>query len=882
MTPKKSPILQYVCLTLLFALAASYQVRALMYAFPNYFHLNAVQFPFELTYSKGHPLLTFVSESARQAGGAGLRDGDELLSVNGRRVTGLAVFGETMRRSKPGDEITVAILRPGEAAPRKITLQLKQASAPPLSLAAASLFAIKLAVPILCILLGFWVVAVRPRDPSAWSLCLIMTFFSTFFSAGVESWGAVVRDIAQAYRMAVDNSWPIFMLLFGLYFPEPLAGKNPLWWKWARRSVIGLLILFCALNVIASVGQLEDFAAVASLTSGLEHLGGLEFLLSFTAIGAFFALIAIKLKKAVAQDAKRRLRLLYTGSTISLAPACILFVTQAIRGADLEQIFPEWILLSGLSLMLLFPITLAYVIVVHRAMDVRVVIREGLQYALARGGIRVLQGILTGAILFVGIYYTRSHHLSLANEITAVALLLVAILRLRSAADLVRAWIDRRFFRDAYQAEQILEVLSEEVRTIVEKRPLLERVATRIAESLHVPRVAVLLEDNGWYRPAFALGYSSPLETDLPDSSATVRHLKREAMPERIFLNDEKSWVNSPGVAVEEREKLATLHSQLLVPLTVKEKLLGIISLGEKRAEAPYSGSDIRVLKSVAAQAALALSNAALTSAIADEIARREKLNREIEIAREVQERLFPQHLPEIEGLDYFGRCRTALGVGGDYYDFLALPGGKLGIALGDVSGKGIAAALTMASLEASLRAEAMRAGNDVAGLVTRVNRMLYDASTEDRYATFFYAQYEPTTRRLTYVNAGHCPPMLLRNASKPHRQDSSISSDGGRFIERLDKAGGTVVGLLPDCDYEQADVTLNTGDLLVIYSDGFSEAMSPKLEEWGEQRLLAAVASCDGLPANDCVAKIMQAADAFAAGAPQSDDMTLVVLRIL
>ena len=337
-----------------------------------------------------------------------------------------------------------------------------------------------------------------------------------------------------------------------------------------------------------------------------------------------------------------------------------------------------------------------------------------------------------------------------------------------------------------------------------------------------------------------------------------------------MYFDDEKSWVNTSAMSEDERRNLASLRPQLLLPLMAKQNLLGIISLGEKRSEAPYSSTDIRLLKSVATQTALALSNAELTSAIAVEIGRREKLNREIEIAREVQERLFPQRLPEIAGLDYFGFCRTALGVGGDYYDFLALPDGKLGVALGDVSGKGIAAALTMASLQASLRADAMRAGNDLAGLITRVNGMLYDASTEDRYATLFYAQYDPATHLLSYVNAGHCPPILLRRGDK------------NGAVERLDQAGGTVVGLLPECAYEQAEVSLSPGDLLVIYTDGFSEAMSPNLTEWGEERLIHAIAACVGLPAKDSITKIMQAADAFASGAPQSDDMTLVILRVL
>ena len=869
MRKKQPPILQYVCPALLFALAAAYQIHSAMYAFPNYFHLQAAAYPFVPDYQKGRPVLEFVTKSAWQAG---VQNNDILLAVNGRPLTGLAVFGEAIRKAKPGDTLAVQVVRPGETAPRSASIQLGQATAPPFSLPAASLLALKLVVPTFCILLGFWVAAMRPRDPSAWCLFLIMLFFSVFYSAGVESWGPVVRDVAEGYRVAVSNTWPIFMLLFGVFFPEPFPGKDPAWWRWAKRIVITFLIVTCVMNVIVRLGQFENYASVASLSAALDRLSTVDFLLKFAAIGSFFICISVKMRQAVTPDAKRRLRLLYTGCSLAMAPACILFVTQAIKGGQLEQIFPEWFVLSALSLMLLFPITLAYVIVVHRAMDVRVVIRQGLQYALATGGIRVLQIILTAAVLITGVTFARSHNLSPAREMTTIALLILAVSWLRKGADRLRKWTDRRFFRDAYNAEQILEALSDEVRSIVEKRPLLERVATRIAESLHIPRVAVLLEESGFYRPAFTLGFPATFVADLPDSGATVRRLKREAGPERVYFDDKKSWVNDSALPEDERRNLASLQPQLLLPLMAKQNLLGIISLGEKRSEAPYSSTDVRLLKSVATQTALALSNAELTSAIAIEVSRREKLNREIEIAREVQERLFPQHLPEIAGLDYFGRCRTALGVGGDYYDFLALPDGKLGVALGDVSGKGIAAALTMASLQASLRADAMRAGNDIAGLITRVNAMLYDASAEDRYATLFYAQYDPATHRLSYVNAGHCPPILLRGAARNGPKNGTV--------DRLDKAGGTVVGLLPECTYEQTEVCLTPGDLLVIYTDGFSEAMSPNLEEWGENRLIGAVSACNCLPAKDSITKIMQAADAFASGAPQNDDMTLVILR--
>jgi phosphoserine phosphatase RsbU/P len=553
---------------------------------------------------------------------------------------------------------------------------------------------------------------------------------------------------------------------------------------------------------------------------------------------------------------------------VALTPTFLLIVLNgALGGGEIEQRFPEWLVLSCLVLILLFPVTLAYVIVVQRALDVRVVIRQGLQYALARGTVRILRSGLTIGLIWAAVYLLQHSRTSSPVFYIIIAISAALGIGLRHVGDWLRAWTDRRFFRDAYNAEQVLAGLSDEVRSIVETRPLLERVATRIAESLHVRRIAVLLQQDGYYRPAYALGYAGLPQADLPVASATIERLRRDSEPARVYLDDEQSWVNS-SLTDEERSNLAALDPQLLLPLAVKDKLLGIVSLGQKRSEEPYSGSDLRLLKSVATQTGLALANAELTTAIADEVARREKMNRELEIAREVQERLFPQKRPEVAGLDYGGKCRTALGVGGDYYDFLALPGGKLGVALGDVAGKGIAAALMMASLEASLRAEAARAGNDLAGMIARVNQMVFDASAEDRYATLFYAQYDPAARAITYVNAGHNAPMLFRG------------SRSGECVERLDKAGGPVVGLMPDCTYGQAQISLHPGDALVIYSDGISEAMNRSLEEFGEKRLIAVAGEASTIPAAQVIARIMVAADEFAAGAPQHDDMTLVVLR--
>lgn len=267
-----------------------------------------------------------------------------------------------------------------------------------------------------------------------------------------------------------------------------------------------------------------------------------------------------------------------------------------------------------------------------------------------------------------------------------------------------------------------------------------------------------------------------------------------------------------------------------------------------------------------AAQTALAQEVARLTTAIGRETAQRERLNRELEIAREVQEYLFPQQLPSVPGLDYFGQCRPAREVGGDYYDFLELPEGRLGIAVGDVSGKGVGAALMMASLEASLRALASVV-DDPAELMDRVNSLVCQASAANRYATLFYAQYDPASRRLSYVNAGHNPPIVLRNCA------------GSCQVLRLE-TGGPVIGLLPH-RYQRGLFSHEVGDLVVLFTDGVSESMNGRSEEWGEDRLIEFVKTSHGLSASGAVSRILAAAEAFAAGAAQHDDMTLVVLRV-
>jgi sigma-B regulation protein RsbU (phosphoserine phosphatase) len=443
-------------------------------------------------------------------------------------------------------------------------------------------------------------------------------------------------------------------------------------------------------------------------------------------------------------------------------------------------------------------------------------------------------------------------------ELTSVGVGLL-VLRKR-AASRASQWVDRRFFRESYDAEKVLTELAAQVGRYVQIQPLLETVAVRISNTLHTPDMVILIQEGSSFVARYSTRAGQPMNIDAAGNIANTLREHNDAL--EIYFDKPPLWLRS--LTAEELQTLDFMRTQVLLPLCASDRLTGMMSLGPKLSEEPYTDTDIRLLKAIASQMGLAIENSRLVASLAAEAAAREIANRELEIAREVQERLFPQNDPSIAGLDCAGYCRPARGVGGDYYDFLKLDDGRLGIAIGDVSGKGIAAALLMASLQASLRGQAAAGVHDLSSLMHNVNKLVYEASTSNRYATFFYGEYAALTRRFSFVNAGHNPPLILR---------------GGEVL-RLE-ADGPVVGLLPGARYGQSECTLQAGDIFIAFTDGISEALNEREEEWEEERFIAAARACQGMSAKEMIRAIFRAADDFTGSAKQYDDMTLLVMKL-
>lgn len=800
---------------------------------------------------------------------AGIKQGDRIDRFNGRDLAaGEAVLDEELSRMRGGEPVILTMSRASPDGGREsfeatvIPIEIKRDFAFYTGFIGGFIFVYVL--PTLCILLAFWVLFVRPADPLAWILLFVLLGLSAL-SLEMHWEGTTVTG---AYQKIFFAGWALGMLLFGIYFPERwvLDEKFP-WIKWLLIVPLSFQLFLTLVGLLRVNTGIDLFRFIAPLANAYGVFG---FFVNMIAIGLFFAALGYKSGTTKNPDAKRRLRVMLYGTSLAITPSFLLVLYRIItqKEGSFFEIVPFWIGLTALLLMLLFPLTMAYVIVVYRAMDVSVVVRQGLQYGLAQGGVRVLQFLLLIGIGLVVFWSINNYGFNLSAQIAFIVGGVALVPLAEMAAKPLRLWIDRRFFREAYNAEQILTELSDDVRTMVETKPLLETVAGKISESLHVPQVTLLLKNGTNFVPAYALGFDTQPAVSLDDDSRAMRKLRNH---KHILLYEDMTEVTSvPTVSLDEREQLRELNSQILLPVSAKNELSGIISLSPKRSEEPYTASDLRLLRSVATQTGFALENSRLTEAVAKEAAQKERLNAELEIAREVQERLFPQELPKVEGLDYFGACRPALGVGGDYYDFLELPGGKFGLAIGDVSGKGIGASLMMASLQASLRGQAIHSGDDLASLMTHVNTLVYEASTTNRYATFFYSQYDPKTRMLSYVNAGHNPPFLLRPT--------------GSEIEVIKlETGGPVVGMLPSmlARYEQGEMQLERGDMLVGFTDGISESMNPAEEEWGEDAMLEELKGLMSHTSEEVLRIIVAAADKFADGAKQHDDMTMIVVRV-
>ena len=788
-----------------------------------------------------------------------LKPGDELIAIDGKGVyhgfdVRAALYG-------PPHDYRVTVRRDG----RLLDLTLRTQ---PFGFGATSFFVVAfMLVNSLYLFAGVALLLLRPRDPRAYLLALAFTVFSAGVAPqypveSVATWIALVFMVGQTLAMLF---WPL-MLHFFLLFPE----ESPALRRWP--SLGWLLYVAPAAMMLVNVVASGFFLVDSRLSQSLYSIKNPYVWLMWGVVALYTvaALVVLALTyRSSSRASRRKLRVVLAGTLAGFLPLLVVMIVEfGFDWAALNIWIGRGLLLCMVLGQPLVPLAFAYAIIRHQVIPVRILLRRSLRYFLVARGFFLIEAIdvvLLLAFLFAGPPARWLDTLpwpvsaSIAMLVTAAFLGVLTWIHGR-----VMPRIDRRFFREMYDAQAVQAEIGNAARELRSIDELLALACARIEETFHPESLAVFLarREAGDYACVFPVGEDAHLRADAP----LVRQMELSSGPRQSELGG------------------------LTLPILAKRDLLGILVLGPRLGDLPYSRADRRLLEAIAWQLGYAIENSRLVQRKVEE----ERLRREVAMASEVQRRLFPEQPPVTRRLDLAGVCHPAHEVGGDYYDFLELPGGRIGLAVADVAGKGISAALLMSVVQASLRSQA--GSVPAPELVASMNELLYRSAARNRFASFFYAEFDDLTGRLRYVNAGHNPPLLVRadgelpaaggNGNGAGARARVLASGGVGVATATPAAlrlstGGLVIGALKTASYEECQLELCSGDVLLAYTDGVTEAWSVDGEEFGEERLEAALRDSLHLPAARIADSVVDAVREFTRGAPQHDDITLVVAKV-
>jgi sigma-B regulation protein RsbU (phosphoserine phosphatase) len=404
----------------------------------------------------------------------------------------------------------------------------------------------------------------------------------------------------------------------------------------------------------------------------------------------------------------------------------------------------------------------------------------------------------------------------------------------------------------------LLYRLSQTFNSSLDLDEVLNRVMDEVVATTQAERGFVMLcEPDGRlvFRAARGMDQKTIDEPRFQVSRSVVERVARDGQP--ILTSDAQI---DDRFSMRDSVLILGLRSILCVPLKIKNQVLGVIYVDNRLQAGIFGQEQLDLLSAIAASAAIAIENARLYQVAIEQ----GRLERELQMARDVQASLLPRSTPEIPGWEFVARWRPAREVAGDYYDFIPGDDGKLGLVIADVTDKGMPAALFMALARSIVRASVDGAPSPVGG-ITRANRLICADSTSGMFVTLFYALLDPAKSEITYVNAGHNPPLL-------HRANDDQ-------VEMLTRTG-LVLGVTADASFEQRALQLNPGDLILLYTDGVTDASNTLGREFGMQRLERILLDRRGASATEIIAALERTIDAFIGSGSQSDDIAMLIVR--
>jgi serine phosphatase RsbU (regulator of sigma subunit) len=691
---------------------------------------------------------------------------------------------------------------------------------------------------------GLWALYKRPDSGGVRVLalyCMSMTCFmidavhvvSSGYALFEIPWASFFNWITWALFLGMGAFWLNLQLLFPK--PKKIMREHPL----LAYTICYLPFLFSGILIQISLmtdGKPAQYTVIAPVIVALQIVAG-------------FAVLARGYWRSEGLLEKRQTRLVLFGSGIGIFLMLALVIFANIFSQWFRHIMNPLIIINLVFLaLLLSPITFVYAFGRYRLLEIEGRLKRGTRYVAVTALLLIAFLLLT-----YGIGQLFLHNLGISGSVPTFAVAMILALLFVTSQQKIRTSLERRFYPSRYRLRQMLQDFAQRMLSTPDKTMFWSQLENRLRKDLAIESVYPILraENNGVFAVRDEL--VSPFHSD-SGLILTVDQDRRPLLVDEAVASGRASLADAETIWLEQR------RVALILPLVSHDRLVGVLGLGFKMEQDDYTSEELQILSSLASQVAMASENLRLLEENID----KRRMEQELQVARKIQEGFLPQVIPVTQGLQVAAHSRFCLEVAGDYFDVINHNSGETVLAVGDVSGKGAGAALIMANLQASLRT-AVGFGLRLADIVARINDLIYRNTPPEQYITFFVGVYDPGQQRLTYVNAGHNPPVLVRK-------------NGGA---ELLTTGGLILGGMPAMLYEQETITLSEGDMLLLYTDGVSEAMNSENEEFGDDRIRNLLETNRHLPPQGLLELLETTVVEFRGASLFEDDFTLLLAKV-
>jgi sigma-B regulation protein RsbU (phosphoserine phosphatase) len=762
---------------------------------------------------------------------AGIKDGDILVRIDGQRFAH-DLDAQAMINAKVGSYVTYTLERNGAQFNTRVLI-LKLIN---LGFLAQFLFGLGF------LLVGYVVVMAKPQGSIQRMFARFSILSMLFFGLSVLNqnpqtdprWRLIL--LGGSFLAASIFGPPLFVRFF-LFFPVKRKGHKSI----TLAVVLYLLSLLLTIVLWKADRGINLWLIIAAV---------------FTRYGFFltgFGIFIHSYFSSVPRERRAQLRPVLIGVAICLL---IFAYVLAIQTIDPLAPFLNPPILFPVMALVVVPVFFGYAIFRHRLMDVDVVLRRSLIYGTVTASLAAIYLVTVYGIGTLINYFFGAQD----NQVLIVVSLVVVAFVFDPVKQRFQNGIDRLFFHERYDYQRALLEFTQELPRLMEMEHILNSIVSRLSSTMHIEKLSVFIcgEKEGCKTATQNLDQTDCTFSD--GDNTLMALLQKTRKPVDLHLLDDEYDVTD--VKSEEKQKLLRAGVVLSVPMFLQDRLVGFINVGPKMSGKVYSQEDINLLATVAGQAAIAIENSRLHKSEIEQ----GRIKEELDLARKIQQGLFPKASPEIAGLDISGVSVPALSVGGDYYDFVQLGPKKILAVVADVSGKGMSAALYMSKIQGMVQLAAHMYGTPKEMLIN-INRRIFDGLDRKSFITMILALFDLKKKEVRICRAGHNKALLS--------VDRKI-----RFLE----GGGIGLGLergpLFENAIEEVRIPIKRESLFLFYTDGITEAMNEKQQQLGEDAIVDVLKAKRLLSAKKIQQAILTAVEKFRGTAEQNDDVTMVVVK--